>query len=283
MTFRRARNRGRELLRELPNPELEAELLLLHVSGFRRHRLVLELDSPVPGGILDEYFRLVELRAGRVPLQHLTGSIGFMGREFVSGPGALIPRPETEMLVSIFIGLLREPRSLLDVGTGSGVIAVTLALEFPGTLVVGSDVSMEALGLAVVNARKHRTDNLELVRTDLVGSFREASFDGVAANLPYVPSVAIGSLQPEVRIWDPRVALDGGSDGLRVIRRFLDSMPVAVRDGGLVALELDPGQVEEVAEILEKSVMFRDVGIHRDLAGMERFVTARKVAAEDAS
>lgn len=278
MTFREAREWGEARLRPLDDSRLEAELLLLNVTGWRRHRMVLNLDREIPPELFQLYRAQVGRRATREPLQHITGVVEFMGREFRVGPGALVPRPETETLTGIFIRGLNEPECLLDVGTGSGVMAVSLALEFPGAAVTGLDVSLNALRLARKNRMIHGAFNLSLVAGDMTAPLNAATgvFDGIVANLPYIPSPDIDELQPEVRNGDPVLALDGGGDGLKLVDRLLSSAPPLLKENGLLALELDPAQTGPVYGRLSRDGQWTAAAIHHDLAGRPRFATARK-------
>jgi release factor glutamine methyltransferase len=178
----------------------------------------------------------------------------------------------------VFSDGLVNPSLIADVGTGSGVLAVTLALRFPGCLIVGSDISMEALAIASGNRLRHQAENLELVAGDLLEPFMagRAGFDGMVANLPYVPSREIQDLQPEVSEGDPRLALDGGPDGLRLVERFLGSAGSLLLGGGFLALELGTEQTGPVRDAMTAAGIWKDVSILDDLTGRPRFVTARK-------
>lgn len=258
-----------------PSPRVDAELLLCHLLGITRHQLYMEGRRILEDGLLDEYLGLAGLRSSRIPLQHVTGSAWFMGRRFIAGPGALVPRYETEVLVEKLLAAVRPgPALILDVGTGSGVIAVTLALELPGALVVGTDCSLPAIRLAAQNAALHGAGNVRLVLCDLAAPLR-GGFDAVAANLPYIRQGELPSLEPEVR-HDPRTALDGGPDGLSVIRRFLEEAPGIVRSGGIVALEASGAQPFRIARMLERSGGWRQVARGPDLSGRMRWVTATR-------
>lgn len=279
MTFREAREWAEARLRPLEDPKLESELLLLHATGWRRHRMILNLDREIPPELLRLYRELVGRRTSREPLQHITGVVEFMGREFRAGPEALVPRPETETLTRISILGLNDPEYLLDAGTGSGVIAVSLALEFPRAAVIGLDVSPAALVLAGENRGIHGAFNLHLVAGDLTDPFMTAEgvFDGIVANLPYIPSTDIDGLQPEVRNGDPVLALDGGEDGLELVDRLLSSAPSLLKRNGLLALELDPRQTGQVYRRLTDDRKWTDAAIHDDLSGRPRFATARRM------
>lgn len=264
-------------LGELESPRLEAELLLCDLMSWKRHELYLNHERDLPGSCLDKYRETVRRRKNREPLQHITGNVDFLGRSFISGPGALIARPETEFLTELFMNELSKPDYILDVGTGSGVIAVSLALAYPAALVIGTDISREALILSRRNKELFKARNLVLVRTDLIKAFRQdiGIFDGIVANLPYIPSGQIENLEPEVRDGDPLIALDGGDSGLELVLSLTASAPAVLRKGGFLALELDREQVETVSDILEKNPLWEDVRAFSDLAGRPRVVTAR--------
>ncbi len=276
MTVREALASARALLAAggCGDPGLEAELLARHVLGMARHELVLAMGSEMGPDKEADLSALARRRAARTPLQHLTGEAWFMGRRFSAGPSALVPRPETETVTEAFIALLGpRPRMLLDVGTGSGVIAVTLALRYPDAFVIGSDVSIEALRLAAGNRRMHGTRNLALAASDSASAFRPG-FDGIVANLPYIPSREIPLLEPEVRDGDPERSLDGGEDGLDLVRRLAGEAAAMLVPGGVLVLEASPGGVETMAAEMEGSGGWASVRTGADLSGRPRWVAA---------
>lgn len=277
MTVLRACRWAEAELGELESPRLEAELLLCDLMNWKRHELYLNHGSHLSESCLAGYSERVRRRKNREPLQHITENVEFLGRSFITGPGALIARPETELLAELFMNELSEPEYILDVGTGSGVIAVSLALAYPAALVIGTDISREALMLSRRNKELFNARNLILIRTNLIEALRQdiGVFDGIVANLPYIPSGLIHDLEPEVRDGDPLIALDGGHDGLDLVRSLLVSAPGALRRGGILALELDREQVETVSKLLEKDPLWEDVRTFSDLAGHPRVVTAR--------
>jgi release factor glutamine methyltransferase len=264
-------------LGELESPRLEAELLLCDLMNWKRHELYLNHGSDLLESCLARYRERVRRRKNREPLQHITGKVDFLGRSFIAGPGALIARPETEFLTELFMNELSEPEYILDAGTGSGVIAVSLALAYPAALVIGTDISREALMLSRRNGELLNARNLVLVRTDLIEALRRdiGIFDGIIANLPYIPSGQIGDLEPEVKDGDPMIALDGGTDGLELVLPLIVSAPGVLRKGGILALELDREQVETVSEMLAADPQWEDVGVFSDYAGHPRGVIAR--------
>ncbi|MBD3276759.1 MAG: peptide chain release factor N(5)-glutamine methyltransferase [Candidatus Aegiribacteria sp.] len=276
MTFREAVSKARLELADLEDPGLEARLLMMHLTNWKPHQLALSMDDPAGDDLLRRYFALVDRRKRREPLQHITGTVDFMGREFLAAPEALIPRPETEMLVKLFIERLDDPRLLLDVGTGSGVIAATLALHYPDAMVVASDVSLQALKLAERNLAKHNIENVQLVQSDLLKNFcsNVEQADGIVANLPYVKSKDIPKLQPEVSRGDPALALDGGIDGLRLILPLIDSAPGLLKEKGILMLEIGADQQKEVMSALLSENHWRSVVCRKDVAGRPRYICA---------
>ena len=260
----------------IDSPRLNIEHLLADALGKRRIDLYLEFDRTLSENELAPLREKVRRRAEGEPLQYLLGSWDFFGRAFRTDPRALIPRPETEVLVEIVLKVIRAKLSsrtrLLDVGTGSGVLAITFALECPNLQIVGSDVSPSALNLARENAeRQGLNGRIEWVESDLLSSVA-GSFDFLVANLPYIPTAELPKLAPEVKR-DPQLALDGGPDGLVVIRRLLREVPKVLRDGAFVVLEVGFDQAGRVADLLTAQ-KFRDISVENDYQGVRRFVTA---------
>jgi release factor glutamine methyltransferase len=259
------------------SPRLSIEYLLAEALGKRRLDLYLDYDQPLPEQILEPLRDKVRRRSEGEPLQHLLGSWEFFGRRFKTDRRALIPRPETERLAELVLN--QVPASILpgtrlaDIGTGSGVLAVTLALERPALEVVAIDLSAETLTLARENANTYELDGrIVWLQTDLLSGV-DTDFDFLVANLPYVPTAELAKLSREVQ-HDPRLALDGGEDGLDVIRRFVGEAPPRLKPGGGVFLEIGISQSRGVVDILEKE-KFRDISVEKDYQGVERFVIAR--------
>ncbi len=275
MTVLEVLNAATEFLRkkEIESPRLNAEHLLAHVLGKRnRIELYLEFERPLGEDERAPLRELVRRRSEGIPLQHLLGTVDFLGNIFATDARALIPRPETEQLVELVIAKGAFDK-IADIGTGSGVIAVSLALKAPQAAVSACDISPTALDLARENAERHQTaDRITFYESDLLASLA-GPFDAIVANLPYIPTGEIPSLSREVR-HDPVLALDGGSDGLALIRRLAGEAEGKLSPGGLLALEIGHGQAGPVAEILS-SHNFRDISRHRDYQNTERFLTAR--------
>jgi release factor glutamine methyltransferase len=238
-TIRQAWQRGRAQLHRSPSPALDARLLLAHVLG-RDHAYLVAHDEEVLTAMQAEaYEQLLARATADEPIPYLIGHAPFYGQEFAVSPAVLIPRPETEQLVEVALGWGRGrgPLRAVDVGTGSGCIAVTLARHWPAAEIVAVDVSAAALAVARANASRLARDRVALVRGDLLAAFG-SSFDLIAANLPYVSRQEWTTLSDGVKSYEPALALDGGRDGLDAIRALLPQAAERLRPGGLVLLEI---------------------------------------------
>ncbi|HEY5705714.1 MAG TPA: peptide chain release factor N(5)-glutamine methyltransferase [Terrimicrobiaceae bacterium] len=258
------------------SPRLNAEHLLAHVLGKKRLDLYLEFDRPLSDAERSALRELVRDRGTGKPLQHLLGTTAFFGRLFVSDSRALVPRPETEQLVEL---VLEDPRchrgagmAILDIGTGSGVIAITLALQRPLAAIAATDISSAALSLARENAARHSLNGKIAFHEADLFPHDEGRFDWIVANLPYIATAELAILQREV-LHDPLVALDGGPDGLRLIRRLIEVASPRLAPGGILAMEIGHDQAAEVAGKLA-SQGYCDISLHQDYQGRERFVKA---------
>jgi len=254
----------------IEDASFEAELLTREAANLGRASYFAGAELPGEARpLLEEW---VQRRAGtREPLAYITGHREFYGREFALGPGVLVPRPETELLVELALAELSLDGSALvvDVGTGSGAIAVSVAAERPGAGVVGIDASGFALSVAARNAELH-APAVELLCGHLLTAVGRA--DVVLANLPYIPTGELGGLQPEVSRWEPRLALDGGPDGLSVIRELVDDCAMRLRPR-LLALEVGFGQAATLCDELRQRALRPTVV--KDLAGIDRVVCLR--------
>jgi release factor glutamine methyltransferase len=245
----------------------EAELLVRHAACLSRERFY----AGAPGDLapLDS---LVERRLNREPLAYIVGKREFYGREFLVTRDVLVPRPESELLVELALRETRSPGAIVaDIGTGSGCLAVSIALarEDDGPT-IATDVSTPALAIARANDAAQAA-GVQFIRADL--AFAIGHIDVLVANLPYVPTATIEALEPEVRDWEPRAALDGGPDGLDAIRLLVADCGMRLRPS-FIALECDPVQAPAIALALQCSGA-SDVVVHRDLAGRDRVVTGR--------
>lgn len=257
---------------------LNAEKLIGHALNMSRMDLYLQFDRPVSEAERQTLRELLRRRAAGEPLQHILGEADFYGRTFSCSDAALIPRPETEILVETALALIPkigEVHTVLDVGTGSGVIAITLALERPGLRVIATDVSEAALQLAKKNAEKFSvTQNVTFLHTDLLtGCHQFAPLDMIVANLPYLPAALMDKLPAEVTR-DPQNALHGGENGLDLIARLIVAAPTLLRDGAHLLLEFHPPQADELFKLLDLSG-FSQIRFIKDLSGRQRAVCAR--------
>ncbi len=253
-------------------PRLDAELLLAHVLGVARIDLYLDLERPLAASELDAARALVSRRAAREPLQYVIGEWGFRRLTLRVDRRALIPRPETETVVERCLALLagREAPRVLDVGTGSGAIALAIADEHPGARVSGIDVSGDALALARENAVQTGLD-IELLERDVFQGLPEGPWELVVSNPPYVDPGDRATLQPEVRDWEPDTALFGRDVTATVAARAVGVLV----DGGALVLEVGDGQAQATAALLS-SLGYADVRTTPDLAGRDRVVEGRR-------
>ncbi len=256
---------------------LNAEHLAAHVLGKKnRIDLYLEFDRPLGPTELDPMRVLLRRRASGEPLQHLLGTVEFHGREFRCDARALVPRPETERLVELVLERIPVDAgwTVADVGTGSGVIAVTLAAERVAARLVATDLFPDALALARENALKLEVaGRVEFVETDLLTSVDAGPFDAMIANLPYIPSAEIATLGREVQR-DPVQALDGGADGLDLVARLASEALPRLRPGGFIALEIGHDQSDRVQKLLADAG-WRGITTAPDYQQISRFVFAQ--------
>jgi release factor glutamine methyltransferase len=259
---------------------LDAELLLRHVRGWDAAALILGMREDLPDAARAAFERLVDARAMRVPLQHLTGEQAFWRHVFRVTPDVLVPRPETEHLVEATLDAVRDrtrPR-IVDVGTGSGCIALSLAAERPDAIVHAVDLSPAALAVARDNAQRlDLADRVRFHQGDLLGpAAAEAPFDVIASNPPYVGVDELASLAPEVRDHEPRMALTPPGDRASIYRRLADAAPGHLVADGLLIVEIGQGMEGEVARAL-KDAGLEVVRVVPDLQGIPRTVVARRI------
>jgi len=279
-------NRATEYFRErkIDSPRLNAERLLCGVLGCRRIDLYLQFDRPLSSEEVGRYREMIRRRGRGEPLQHILGTTEFHGREFIVTPDALIPRPETETLVEkVLLRMERMEKPLVaDIGTGSGCIAVTIAAERPDARVIATDISEKALALGRKNAEGLGVaDRVEFLAGDLIAPLGERRVNLIVSNLPYVSCGDRDTLSPEVRDWEPEVALFAGDDGLSLISRFVATAPNAVLPDGFVAMEIGLGQAERVVALWHTFAPDWAITVEKDLAGVERIVIATRPGTRD--
>jgi len=256
------------------NPRLNAEHLLAHVLARKRIELYLDFERELTETELGPLRELVKRRSEGEPLQHLLGTVEFCGLTFLSDKRAMVPRPETEELVEFLKSEIEDPKSkIVDVGTGSGVIALSLAAEFPEARILAVDISDDALALAQENAiRLDLGSRVQFLKSRLLETI-EGTFDLIVANLPYISSQDRHTLSREV-LRDPEIALFAGARGDELVRELIDQAPTRLRPGGMLALEIGLGQSQALLSVLtEKN--YRDICSKNDYNGVTRFLFAR--------
>jgi release factor glutamine methyltransferase len=265
--------------RGVESARLNAELLLAHQLKLPRMRLYLNFERVLTAAETDGLRELIKRRGNREPLQHLTGSTSFCGCEIAVSPAALVPRPETELLAELgwkfFQGRAGVPATALDFGTGTGCIAIALAANCPALKITALDISPEALALARQNAEANRVaGRIEFLLGDGFAALANpVQFDLIISNPPYIAGAEIETLQPEVRDHDPRLALDGGADGLDFYRRLArEAAPFLKPDGKLMA-EFGDGQAGAIQEIFEAEKWVVEA-VHQDYSQRARILAA---------
>jgi len=260
--------------RRIDNPRLNAEHLLAHVLDRGRIELYLQFERALGENELATLRELVRRRGQGEPLQHLLGTVEFCGHLFLCDKRALVPRPETEELVG-FLTSNDEHRTsnIVDVGTGSGVIALSLASKFPEAQIVAVDVSEAALSLARENAdRLGLSERVQFLQSDLLEAV-DGKFDLIVANLPYIAAQDRDTLSREV-LYDPEVALFAGARGDELVHELIEQAPARLRPGGLLALEIGLGQSQGLLSALAEK-KYRDIDSKNDYSGVIRFLFAR--------
>ena len=273
-------NAASEHLKEkgFENSRLEVEHILGSLLGLSRIDLYMEFERPLSEEELERFRGLIRRRLAHEPLQYITGSTGFREIDVKTGSRVFIPRPETELLVQHAVDFLRERPDpvFADLGTGSGAIAISVVYEIPDAKAVAVDISDEALLLTEQNARFMGVEkSITLVSGNMLeGLEGRGPFDAILSNPPYVKTQDIGSLQPEVRDFEPVTALDGGPEGLKYLYTVAENAHRLLKSGGLLLLECEGGQADKVLSRIEGSSYYTEVEIIKDMAGKKRVVKA---------
>ncbi len=262
--------------RGIESARLDAELIVAHALRITRTQVIIDAMRPLAEEELAMLRALVKRRRAHEPIAYLRGEREFYGRVFRVDKRVLVPRPETELLVDTALGRTRHvsmSMRQLDLCTGSGCVAITAARQRPTAQVTATDLSPDALDLARENAARLGAYNVAFALGDLFAAVPEgARFDVVTANPPYIASAEIPTLQVDVRAFEPLLALDGGEDGLALVRRIVDEAPTRLVPGGVLAMEIGAGQAPDVIALFEARG-FTDVRAERDLARIERVVS----------
>ncbi len=262
----------------------ESRWLVAHALGLEQHQLASRAEQPVPGDRRAQAEALVLRRSAREPLQYILGTQEFCGLEFQVTPAVLIPRPETELLVQEALRVVdfNTASVLIDVGTGSGCVAITLATILGRAQLVAVDRSPEALAVARANAERHGVaDRIEWVEGDLLGALRERGLAGrvevIVSNPPYIAETDWMGLQPEVREFEPRSALVGGPTGTEFHERLLDESAEFLAPGGTLVMEIGQGQLPAVRKMAEQSGRYEPLRVVTDEAGIDRVVVLQRM------
>lgn len=278
-----------EFLRErgIESPRLSAEILLAHQLDMRRVELYLNFDRPLTSQEVAGYRTLVKRRLKREPIQYITGTQEFWSLEFKVNPDVLIPRPESELLIETTVSLRSDqgipaahPPRILDLGTGSGALAVSLSHEMKDAVLVASDISIKALRVARLNSERHGVMNrVEFVQGSLFYPFKPGgcTFDMILSNPPYIPRETFSALSPEVRDFEPRIALDGGEEGMDYVERIIGEAPDYLSPGGWLLLEMDSDQTQKALALIEKEPRYGQENRLKDYGHRYRVVLARRM------
>ncbi len=270
------------LAKRSPTPRADAQILLAHALGRNREWLISHGESFLSHAQTNNYLDLCEKRAGGMPVSYITGFAGFYGREFMVNEHVLIPRPETEHLVEDAIGHLKakiDPHApmkqiftVFEAGVGSGAIACSIAAEVPGAIVEGTDLSAQAIKVAQHNAHRLNVHaRCKFHYADVIKPENQKSYDLVVANLPYIPSAQLPE-KPDAVGFEPRMALDGGPDGLNLYRKLLAVAGMLMRPGALLLMEAAPPTIQALQALTEAAIPGAQIEVRRDYAGQERYI-----------
>ncbi|MFC1478968.1 peptide chain release factor N(5)-glutamine methyltransferase [Planctomycetota bacterium] len=262
-------------------PQLEAEILLAHILGCRRLEMRMNSDRAVKSDQIEEYLSMIERRALGEPVAYLIGEQEFMSLTFKVGPGVLIPRRETEILVEKAVERYKDYQRVegLDVGTGCGCIPISIITYLSGDVrYTGVDISMAAIRTALENSKLHRIDHkIEFTLSDMFSTLpRTLSYDLITANLPYVTEEEFTRVAPEVKDHEPSSAIVAGEDGLDLIQKFVKTAWSFLKPGGSCFIEIGYSQAEQVTTLFAEDGHYEDIEVFQDYSGYDRVVTAVK-------
>lgn len=270
----------------IDNPRLSAEILLAHQLNLTRVKLYIAFDQPLNDQEINGYRSLIKRRLNREPIQYITGTQEFWSLDFDVDPRVLIPRPESEILVEQVIllhkqwlGNTNRPPKILDLCTGSGALAISIAREIDNASICASDISEDALTVAASNSKKHDTDKqIGFIQGDLWHPIEKlgTKFDFIISNPPYVASIDYESLSPEVRDYEPRQALDGHHNGMFYIEKIIMNGPNYLEPGGWLLIEMAPAQIDMALKIIDKSENFSEKRCIKDYGHRDRVIIAKK-------
>lgn len=269
----------------IDNPRSTAEVLLAHALGLRRLDLYLQYDRPMHAGELQAFKSLIKRRLAREPVAYITGTKEFWSLDFRVNRNVLIPRPETECLVETALAVMDAwegnfPRRILELGTGSGAVIISLANQQPGHRYFASDISTRALAMAGINSADHGLGAIGFFAGDWLAAVKcpHAGFDIILSNPPYIRRSDIEGLQPEIRTYEPLQALDGETDGLGCLQRIVETAPDCLVEGGHLLLEIGHDQKDDVAGMAGESGRYDQLSFVKDYSGIDRIARLRRGA-----
>lgn len=250
----------------------ESELILAELAECSCAELFLHYNTQMPQTLIDSLERIIRRREKREPLQYILGHAYFMNLDLLVSPDVLIPRPETELLVERLCKVAPRGGKVLDLGTGSGAIALALAFERKDLNITAVDVSEDALRIAKSNRSKYRLDNVDFRQSDLFSNLRGSYFDCIAANLPYVSESEYRTLMPEVKFFEPKLALIAPDDGLKLIYKCIKKAPEHLKPSGIIIFEMGITQAQNIHDVLKDTGKFKNIETIQDYSRRNRFV-----------
>jgi release factor glutamine methyltransferase len=271
---------GKALLKNLPNPDLEAKVLLLECTSISAEKFYSSPDNRLSRAEERRFYKLVSKRLKGFPLAYLTGVKEFWSIPFKIYPGVLIPRPETELIVEKVLELsLREDETIVDIGTGCGNIAVSLAKELPQARIVATETAKKALRLAELNASRQKISNIVFARGSLFSALARLQLEGkcdfIVSNPPYIKEEEWPELDVEIRNHEPKKAVVAGKSGLEVIEKLIKGAPSYLKTGGFLLVEIGIGQRDKVQSFFDSNPVWEKVNFFKDLNGISRVAAGR--------
>lgn len=279
MTIKELLNKGNIMLKvkQIENSKLKARLLLAHILKMTRQELIVYDNKEVEKQKEQEYFKNIEKLIKGIPLQHITKKQEFMKLDFIVNENVLIPRPDTEILVEEVIKIANKIKmpKILDLCTGSGAIAISLAKYIKEATIYASDISKKALEVAKENAKQNDIDNIKFIESDLFENINETKFDIIVSNPPYIKTEIINNLDEEVKK-EPIIALDGGKDGLSFYKKIIPKAKEYLRMNGYLCFEIGYDQKIDVIELIENEKIYNNTYGKKDLYNNDRIIVTRK-------
>jgi release factor glutamine methyltransferase len=263
-----------DMREKVPDADFSAKYILSEALGIKIPDLVARGEKNISDKNIKKVSKMCARRKKNEPLQYITQTAYFRHLELKVGTGVLIPRPETEIMIDIINERAKKNALVCDIGTGSGAIAISLAFERPDLKVYASDTSEKALCRARTNKKTYSAANLRIFKGDMFSPFKNIKFDIIASNPPYIKHSELKNLPCEIRKYEPMPALDGGKDGLDILRRFFAEAPPFANGGAFVIAEISPDQQKKIQRFIKSISLYGEISIFKDLCGRERFISA---------